>query len=117
MAFLAEGLGKEAGPEDQIGIDPGQVVEVRLDLAGDGVNGLVGIGERIDEGLQAAPEEFIEGVLDGITLRAGEDGVLQDMRQPRGIVGGRPEGDGEEILPVGAVEVEDLRPVAPCSSS
>jgi hypothetical protein len=32
------------------------------------------------------------------------------MWQPRGIVGGRPEGDGEEILPVGAVEVEDLRP-------
>ena len=110
VAFLEKGLPQQARPEDEIGIDPGEVEEVAFLLAGDGVDRLVGVGECVDEGLECSPEELVEDVLERVALGAGEDGMFEDMGDAGRIPGRRPEADGEEVFPVVAVEVKNLRP-------
>jgi hypothetical protein len=110
MAFLEKGLFEQARPEDEIGIDPGEVEEVAFFLAGDRVDRLIGVGERVDEGLECSPEELVEDVLERVALGASEDGMFEDMGDAGRIPGRRPEADGEEVFPVVAVEVKNLRP-------
>ena len=109
-AFLEKGLFQEPRPEDQVGIDPGEVEEIALLLTGDGIDRLVGIGEGVDEGLERSLEEFIEDVLERIALGSCEDGMFEDMGHAGRVARRRPKTDGEEVFPVVAVEVEDFGP-------
>ena len=110
VALLEEGLLQEPRPENQVGVDPGEVEEVAPLLAGDGVDRLVGVGEGVDERLERSPEQFVEDVLERIALRARQDGVLEDVGNAGRIARRGAEPDGEEVFPVVAVEVEDSGP-------
>ena len=110
VPFLEEGLLQQPRPEDQVGIDPGEVEEIALLLTGDGIDRLVGIGEGVDEGLERSPEEFVEDVLERIALGAGQDGMFEDVGYAGRIARRRPKTDGKEVFPVVAVEVEDFGP-------
>ena len=110
MPFLEKGLLQDPGLEHQVGIHPGQVEEIDGHLACHGVDGLVGVGEGVDEGLKRRPRELVEGVLHGVALGAGQNGVLQDVGNPGGVPGRRAEPDGEEVLAVVAMKVQDLCP-------
>ena len=110
MPFLEKGLLQDPGLEHQIGVDPRQVEVIDGHLACHGVEGLVGVGEGVDEGLQRCPRKLVEGVLHGVALGAGKDGVLQDVGDPRGVPGRRAEPHGKEVLAVVSMKVQDLRP-------
>ena len=110
MPFLEKGLLQDPGLEHQVGVHPRQVEIIDGHLACHGVQRLVGVGEGVDEGLQGCPRELVEGVLHGVALGAGQDGVLQDVGDPRGVPGRRAEPHGKEVLAVVSMKVQDLRP-------
>jgi len=110
MPLLQEGLPEDSRPEDQVGVHPGKVEVVHGHLAGHGVDGLVGVGKGVDEGLECGPRQLVEGILHGVGLGAGEDRVLQDVGDPRRVPGRRAESDGEEVFAVIGVKVENPRP-------
>ncbi|OQC73355.1 MAG: hypothetical protein BWX45_00516 [Deltaproteobacteria bacterium ADurb.Bin002] len=106
MAFLQEGFAKQAGMQNKVRVNARQIIKIRLDLTGYRVKGFVRVREGVDEGLHAGTNQFFEGVLQRIFLRAGQHTMLQDMGQARGIRGRRPEADGVKVLPVHGVQMQ-----------
>ena len=109
MSLLHEGVPRQERTEDEVGVDRGEVVEVRLHLAGHGIAGEVGRGKRVQEGAQRRLAQLIEGVLDRIALRSRQHGVFEDVGHAGRVGRRRAEGDDIPVLPVIAMEVEKLR--------
>ncbi len=70
VPFLEKGLLQDPGLEHQVGVDPRQVEVIDGHLACHGVEGLVGVGEGVDEGLQGCPRKLVEGVLHRVGARS-----------------------------------------------
>ena len=51
MSLLQECFSEEPGSKDQIRINAGQIEEIDFYLAGNGINGFIGIGEGVNKGL------------------------------------------------------------------
>ncbi len=110
MPLLQKGLLQDPGLEHQVGVHAGQVEVIDGYLAGHRVEGLVRVGEGVDEGLQRRPRKLVEGVLHGVGFGAGKHGVLQDVGDSRRVPGRRAEPHGKEVLAVVDVKVKELCP-------
>ena len=106
VALALEGVLGEEGMEDGVEVDVGEVEEVLLDVAADGVVGAIAPGHGVEEGGHAHLDELEERVADGVAPRAAEDGVLEDVGNAAVVAVGRGEVDGEEVLLVVGVEVK-----------
>jgi len=109
VPLLQKGFPQQAGPQHQVGIDARQIIEVRLDLAGHRIHGLVRIGKGVDEGLHRRAHQLLESVLERILFRARQDRMLQNVGQTGGILGRRAEADRVEILPLEGVQMQHFR--------
>ncbi len=96
--------------EDGVEIDPGQVEKVAAVAAAHRVDGLVGVGHRVEEGVHRGLYELDEGLLDRILFRSAEDRVLKDVEDAGVVVGDRLEGYPEGLV---AVVVGALKPDEP----
>ena len=74
--------------QDGVEVDAHEVLEVGRVRRCHGVHRLVGESERVQEGLHARLEQVDEGLLDGVSVRAAQHRVLEDVEHA-GIVGGR----------------------------
>ena len=85
-----------------------QVEEVSVVARGDGIDGLVRIGHRVQEGRQRTLQEFDERLLDGVLLRAAEDGMLQDVRHARAVLRHGLERDRKGLVLVVALQPREF---------
>ena len=94
-ALLAEdvGISQDPGSKDRVQIHGGQIQEILLVTAGNGVHGLVGEGHGIEEGIHGALQQLHEGLLHGILVRAAQDAVLQNVENAGAVFGDGLEGD------------------------
>ncbi len=107
--LLLENLRGQARVKDRIHIHIHQVVKVLQVGAGDRVAGLVGVGEGVQEGVERALDQLDKGLLDRVLVGAAEHRVLQDVRQPRRILGGGAEGDPEHLVLIIVFQRQHLR--------
>ena len=113
VPLLHEDLLPQQGEEHRVAVDQHQVVEVLLHLGAARVDGLVRVGHGVEEGVQAGLQHQDEGVLQREAARAGQHGVLQDVRLA-GVVPRRgAEVEGEEVLLLPVAQVQDLAPRGP----
>jgi hypothetical protein len=73
-----------------------------------GIDSLVRVGHRVEEGLEAPLGEDEEGVLERMVGRTAEHRMLQDVGYSRGILRRRGESEGEQVLLVVVPYMEDL---------
>ncbi len=107
MVRLArEGGGSQQRVEDGVEVDIGQVEEILLDVAADGVVGRVVAGHRVDEGGHRHLDHLEEGLLDRKLLGARQHHVLEDVGHAGVVRRRRGEVDGEGVLRVVAEEVQ-----------
>ena len=81
-----------------IQIDIHQIMKILVIAGRYRIDGLVGIGHGVQERIERTLGQLNEGILCGILLRSAENGMLDDMLDPLGIVGGSPETDGEDLV-------------------
>ena len=97
--------------EDGVKIDLNEIGEVPRVAGRDGVAGEVWPRGRVEVGRHRALEQLDERLLDGEASRAAEDGMLEDVRHARIVLGRRAEGDAEGLVLLGAGEPDEVRPV------
>ena len=90
--------------EHRVQIDAHEFLEVGRVRGGDGVHGLVGEGERVQEGLHRGLEQVHERLLDRVGVRAAQDRVLEDVEDARVVRGRGLERNREGLVVVGAGE-------------
>ena len=112
VPLLFEMLLGEQRPEHGVAVDSGDVLEVLPVHAGAGVDGLVRVGHGVQETGQAGFQQLVERVFDGISRRAAQRRVLQDVRQPAVVRRRRLERHREQILRVVGRQVQQPRPAA-----
>ncbi len=104
--LLLERVLAQAWKEGGVEVDVEEVLEVLLVAGAEEVGGPVRAGEGVHEGRERAAGHAEERVSDRVALRAGEDDVLEDVRNARGVVGRGREEDGETVVVVGAFDVD-----------
>jgi hypothetical protein len=110
-ALLLEDAGAlvDGRVQNRVQVDAHEVLQVGRVGGGHRVHGLVGEGHGVQEGLHARLEQVDEGLLDGVARGPAQDGVLEDVEDPR-VVGRRGlEGDGEGLVGVCTGEPEGTR--------
>ena len=111
-AFLLENapVAVDGRMEHGVEVHVHQVEQVLLVGARHRVHGLVGEGERIEEGLHRGLQQVHEGLFDGEFVGPAKHRMLQDVEDAR-VVGGRGlEGDREGLVGVVVFQIEQPRP-------
>ena len=101
-SLLAEDilLPVDVGIKDRVQVDMHQVLEVRFIAAGHGIHSLVGIGHRVEEGVERSLYKFNKGILYREVPRSAQNCVLNNMRDTGGILRRSPECDIEDFVVV-----------------
>ena len=99
-AFLFENafLPVNIGIQDRVQIHVHQVFEIRIIAAGDRVDGLVGIGHGVEEGIERALGQLNKRILDREIPGSAQDGMLHNVGHAGGILRRGPEADIEDLV-------------------
>ena len=108
-----EGIFGEQRMEHRVEVHLGQVEQVLAGVAGHRVVGAVGRGHGVDEGGHAHLQHLEERLAHREPLGAGQNHVLEDVRQPGVIRRRRGKVDREQVLRVVAVDVQDASAARP----
>jgi len=108
-ALLLEVVRRQAREEHRVEVHIDQVVEVFQVLAGDRVDGLVGVGHRVQKGLKRALDQLDKRIFERIFARAAQHGVLEDMRDPGRVRRRRAESDPKDLVLIIILKREHLR--------
>jgi hypothetical protein len=96
--------------QHRVEVDVHQVEKVLFVGARHRVHGLVGEGERVQEGLHRGLQQVHEGLFHRELVRSAEHRMLQDMEDAR-VIGGRSlEGDREGLVGIVVFQIEQPRP-------
>ena len=68
-------------------IDVDEVVQIFEVGAGHGVDGFIGVGHRIQKGIERSFEQFIKGTFDGKMFRTTQHRMFEDVGHAVGIGG------------------------------
>jgi hypothetical protein len=108
--LLAEGLVAQQGEEHRVAVYVEEVQQVPRRAARGRIDGAVGEREGVQEGRHAAAHQHGERLAQREAPGARERGVLEDVRRPGVVEGGRGEREREQVLGVRGREVEHLAP-------
>ena len=111
-AFLLEDafLPVNIGIQDRVQIHVHQVFEIRIIAAGDRVDGLVGIGHGVEEGIERALGQLNKRILDREIPGSAQDGMLHNMGYAGGILRRGPEADVEDLVLIFRGQEDDPGP-------
>ena len=110
-AFLHEDLTVlvDVRIEDRVHVDVHEVVEVLVVAGRDGIEGLVRVGHRVEEGIERTLRQLHERIAGGIIFGAAENGVFNDVRHAGGIFRRGTECGAEHLVLVVIGENADAR--------
>jgi hypothetical protein len=92
------GLVEDGRSENGIQIYAGQIQKVLLVAAGYGIDGLIGEGHGVEEGIHGALQQFHKRLLHRVLIRAAEHGMLQNMEYAGVILRNGFEADAEKLV-------------------
>ena len=104
-ALLLEGVLREAWKEGRVEVDLEEIHEVFCVARAEWVHRPVRAGEGVHESGQRPAGHAEERVAHRESFRASEDDVLEDVRDPAGILRHSWKEDGEGVVVVGALDV------------
>ena len=109
-ALLSEREGRlhAEGVQHGVHVDVDEVEEVLAVARAARIRRVVGGGPGVEERREGAFQQLDERFLDGVFLGPAQDGMLEDVRHARVVLGDRAERDRERHVVVGAVEPREL---------
>ena len=91
-------------------IDVDEVVQIFEVGTGYGVDGFIGVGHRIQKGIERSLEQFIKGAFDGKMFRTTQHRVFEDVGHTVGIGGQCAKRNAEAFVFVVVMDRYELRP-------
>ena len=84
--------------EDRVHIDVHEVFKILVVAGSDGIESLVRVSHRVEEGIEGTFRELHERIAGREILRAAENGMLNDVRYARGILRRSAERGAEQLI-------------------